>query len=248
MPRLDRKIYNDGSTKIGSNKQRIRIQQNAFRPFKLLQKTFLKAGLLRSPAWWLTHRRGLLKGRPKVGEDPQEMRAIPKSLVKGTLPERIVYKTLLEFHFVPDIDFDFQSSQEGGRLEIGGLVADFLFRYLMLVIQVQGPTHQELNRIRKDQEQTSILAEMGYQVVEISQELILNQNAYEDYMRSLFNLGRNLSNIDGPHSTADGSTIGDWNFSTLQSRVNVLEASLIGFHNKKDALTLEADSWWSKHQ
>ena len=53
---------------------------------------------------------------------------MPKEQVNGTLPERILYLALIRvMHFSPNADFDFQSSQEGGRLELGGLVADFLF-------------------------------------------------------------------------------------------------------------------------
>lgn len=137
---------------------------------------------------FILHRRGLRRGR--VGVDPKEQRAVSENEVRGYLHERIVYKYLVEaMGFVPDVDFDFQSSQLGGRLEMGGLVVDFLFPLLKIVLQVQGPTHYEFRRGRKDEEQRMILEDMGYAVHDIDiAAIIANEYLFEDEMRRIFGL------------------------------------------------------------
>jgi len=44
----------------------------------------------------------------------------------GTLPELLVWNALIQLGKIPDVDFSFQSSLFGGRLERGGLIVDFL--------------------------------------------------------------------------------------------------------------------------
>ena len=57
----------------------------------------------------------------------------------GSLPEYLTFITLQEFGKVPDVDFFFQSSFQGGRLERGGLVIDFIFADPPdLAINIQG--------------------------------------------------------------------------------------------------------------
>lgn len=45
----------------------------------------------------------------------------------GSWPEYVCFRELVNQGLRPDLDFTFQSSQLGGRLELGGLVIDFLF-------------------------------------------------------------------------------------------------------------------------
>ena len=85
--------------------------------------------------------------------------------------------------------FAMHNSQEGGRIQLGGLVADFLFPIMKIVIQVQGPTHNIFIRIKKDSEQQDLLADMGYRVFEIEDEIIYNEYRYEAWLRNLFNIG-----------------------------------------------------------
>jgi len=187
MPRTGKRVWNQGPSKIGSLSQRIKIPQPVTRVIHISQRRFVNLWELRSnPWWWITHKRGIT--RAKVGGDPREMRAVSKSLVKGTLPERIVFKWLLVHNFVPGADFDFQSSLEGGRIELGGLVVDFLFRHLMLIIQVQGPTHNQLLRQQKDSEQRMTLASYGYQVLDLDDDIIYNESEFDTHMRMIFNL------------------------------------------------------------
>jgi hypothetical protein len=167
---------------------RIRIPQPAERPLRLSTRDVVRwAEIQSSPWWYILHRRGIK--RPSIGEDQREARAVPKDQVKGTLPERMVYKYLMvQMRFTPGIDFDFQSSSQGGRMELGGIVADFLFFYMKIVIQVDGPTHLDYLRRKKDVEQETALEEMGYRTFRVDEATIYNEYALEDWMRRTFGL------------------------------------------------------------
>lgn len=165
---------------------RIRVPQPVERPYSIRSRDLLVNRYLReSPAWSVIHKRGLT--REMVGQDPLEQRAVPHWQVKGTLPERIVYKYLTDLLRMKDgYEFDFQSSQQGGRMELGGLVADFLFPYLKIIIQVQGPTHSGYLRGRKDEEQRAILEDMGYTTYEIWEDDIYDEYKLDTIMRRIF--------------------------------------------------------------
>lgn len=156
------------------------------RPLRFQVRSIIKQEEIRKDVWWFTlHRRG--PKRPMVGEDPLEARAVSHDLVRGTLPERILYRALVELlHFVPNADFDFQSSLQGGRIDTGGIVADFMFANLKLIIQVQGPTHKEFLRMRKDDEQRLALEEMGYTVIEIWESEIYDESRLDEWLRKTF--------------------------------------------------------------
>lgn len=193
-----------------SRRTRIKIPQNPTRPLQVNSKDLLKREDIRQdPSWFVKHKRG--PRRPKVGEDVLEARAVSKYQVKGTLPERILYKALVNLiHLTPGVDFDFQSSQSGGRMELGGLVADFLFFFMKMVIQVQGPTHTDFLRARKDEEQKAILEDMGYRVFDIDLEMVYNEYRFEEWLRRLFNL--NLGTTSGGTSQVYyGDTLGPGN-------------------------------------
>lgn len=167
--------------------RRIVMPQPVKRPIRFQIRSIIRHKLIQPDPWWFTmHRRGPV--RPKVGEDPLEARAVPKTVIRGTLPERILYRYLISvMAFVPGIDFDFQSSLQGGRIEVGGIVADFLFEFLRIVIQVQGPTHDQYLRVRKDEEQRLALNELGYEVFELDVPTIYNESRLEEAMRRIFN-------------------------------------------------------------
>ena len=172
--------------------ERIKIPQSPFRPLQIHAKDLVKR-TEKDPWWFVLHRRGL--HRKKIGEDPREARAVSKDSVRGTLPERIVYKYLRDIlKLIPGYDFDFQSSQSGGRLELGGIVADFLFEYMRIVIQVQGITHSDYLRARKDEEQRAILNSMGYRVFDVEEETCYNEYALEEWMRRTFGLALGTGN------------------------------------------------------
>jgi hypothetical protein len=91
-------------------------------------------------------------------------------------------------HFSPNADFDFQSSLQGGRLELGGIVADFLFPHMRIIIRVQGPTHTEYRRLAKDEEQRAILEDMGYLVWDLDLKTVYSPPLLEDWHRIKFGL------------------------------------------------------------
>ncbi len=173
---------------------RIRIPQPKYRPIKLFAKDAVKREALKGNSqWFVLHRRGLM--RPNLGEDPQEKRAVPDTYVRGSLGERIVFKSLMTFGFVPDLDFDFQSSQSGGRMEFGGIVADFLFEMLRVILQVQSDFHTFPLQAKRDEEQLMILTDMGYAVYYLEDAVIKNEFRLENELRRIF--GFNMSTSHG---------------------------------------------------
>jgi len=110
--------------------------------------------------------------------DPREAWAKPQDEMpmRGTLPERVVYKSLEDRR----LDFSFQSSLFGGRIELGGLVADFIIQFRkQVVIRVQGQywhgefdretgnlINGEISQGRRDDEQRAMLEEMDYIVLD----------------------------------------------------------------------------------
>jgi very-short-patch-repair endonuclease len=206
MPRGNlRRSFDRGFVRPHSRQERLKMAANPYRPFKLASRFRIRRQLLRpNPWWWVTHRRGVF--RPKVGQDPLEARAVPKELIKGTLPERIVFRYLVEqLHMISGVDFDFQTSLSGGRLEMGGVVVDFTFQFLHIAIQVQGPTHNALARFRKDEEQRLFLEQMGYSVIFLDMDLIYNQPVFEDTMRQIFlRQGYARGGVHGNHEVDEG--------------------------------------------
>lgn len=168
--------------------KRLKMPAPVKRPVRFQIRSIIRHELIRGDKWWFTlHRRG--PRQPNVGEDPLEARAVSHDMIRGTLPERILYKALVEqIHLVPDVDFDFQSSLQGGRLETGGIVADFLFQIIKIVIQVQGPTHFEFLRTVKDSEQKQALEDLGYTVYEIFEDEIYDEARLNLWLKKVFNL------------------------------------------------------------
>lgn len=162
----------------------IRLQPNPTRPIRLHQKNLLRGQFIQQDLYYFTlHRRG--PRRLAVGQDPNEARAVPKSQIKGTLEERIVWLWLTDHH----VQFSFQTSLLGGRLELGGLVADFILPEYMYVLNPAGPTHSQFGQEHKDEQQSEYLAEFGYRQFIIPQEDVLNEMKWEEVIRSILGLG-----------------------------------------------------------
>lgn len=187
----------------------LRSQTNPERPLKLNQRDLVRAGATRQDLWWQTiHRKG--PRRKNEGGDPLELRAIPKWQRRGTLPERIILKYLLEvLRMVENIDFDFQSSLAGGRLELGGIVADFLFPYMKIVLNPAGPTHEGFQRSRLDEEQRQQLAEMGYTMYLFDDDMVYNEYVFEEMMRSIFDLLPSTGSSAFGGMTTDNNTLNE---------------------------------------
>lgn len=221
MPRRKNRPVSTSARGVRKGKQtRIRIPQPKYRPIRLRQHRFVEVKDP-DPPWFILHRRGVR--RLKIGEDPLEMRAVSKETVRGTLPERIVYKRLVTMGQKVNLDFTFQSSLAGGRWELGGIVADFMFPYLHLIIQVQGHTHAQYLRQRKDDEQKFVLSEMGYDVVELDEQLIYSEYEFENAIRRIFGWEANWgTGYSSPYAP-------DNYLLDVLKRVEVIHANLVQF-------------------
>jgi len=201
------------------------------RPLRFQIRSILRHEDIRGKSvWWMSvHRRGI--SRKRIGMSALEQRAVPHSLVPGYLTERILYATLVNlFHFVPGVDFQYQSSAQGGRLEMGGLVADFLFPILRVIINPLGPQHYQFRNMAKDEEQISILAEMGYTAYLIDEEVIYDELALEEFLRRIFG-GMTSGGGDAggfPSETTSSNEIEELNTDVLFNAVHDLEAFLYG--------------------
>ena len=148
------------------------------RPPVYLKTQPVKKALLRPRPDFAIHRR---TRREDLESDPYEKYAVPKWQVTGFQSERIVYKMAMRHGHVPGVDFTFQTSSAGGRLEVGGLVADFIWPRKMLVLQVQGPTHEEYLQGKKDSEQRDMLENMGYTVMYVDLDTVHSQQRLNDF-------------------------------------------------------------------
>lgn len=57
---------------------------------------------------------------------------------RGSFPEYLVYQELLRLGMREGLDFVYQSSQLGGKAELGGIVVDFYFESRRLAINISG--------------------------------------------------------------------------------------------------------------
>lgn len=102
-----------------------------------------------------------------------------------TLPEWYVYQHLTaKRRLIPNLDFIFQSSLEGGRMELGGLVLDFELPGRIgakgLVINVQGEAWHRYStgQRAKDLLDKIRLTALGYHVVYVNEDAIIRGAAY----------------------------------------------------------------------
>jgi len=208
------------------------------RPLQLKGRDLVRWQLIQPNPWWMTiHKRG--PRRLKIGEDPLEARAYSKERVPGTLPERIMYRYLIERLFFSTADVDFQSSLSGGRLELGGIVADFIIQSLQMIVRVQGPTHGQFLVVRKDEEQRMALEEMGFRIVDIDDTTIYNEYALEEWARRTFNLASSVGGSGGALGTheADREHIVD------PADLNELHALFVHIDSRVDDLLRMLGSW-----
>ncbi len=131
-------------------------------------------------------RRGTSKTfRPTYGESELEQRAAKLNQL-ASLPERIMYKALMQRR----IPFDFQSSMQGGRAQLGGMVVDFLLLDRRAVIRVQGDYwHSGVAEMARDEVQKCVLESLGYDVWDIWDYEVYDIDRFDDWMRRHFERG-----------------------------------------------------------
>jgi hypothetical protein len=219
--------YVDHYPQYGKAAKRIKMPSIPRRPLRFQLRTLLrKSGIRGKSAGWMTiHRRGIR--RTKVGVAALEQRAMQG--IPGFLTERILYATLVNlFHFVPGVDFLYQSSLEGGRLEMGGLVSDFLFPILRVVINPLGPQHYQFRNMAKDDEQIAILKDMGYDAYLIDEEVIYRELELEEFLRRIFGAFSSGGGDSGGHPSQLASSVenDEYQYDELYADILGLESYL----------------------
>lgn len=156
-------------------------------------KTWLFTKRIRPRRRWPISRRG--PRRPVIPWDPLEARAVPLKRVYGTLPERILYRAL-ERRGIP---FDFQSSVFGGRIFLGGMVADFVLLDRAVVIRVQGRFwHSRPATAEKDEVQKNVLEMLNYDVLDIDEFTIYDAQELDLWIRRYLEEGHPQSRLMRP--------------------------------------------------
>ena len=110
----------------------------------------------------------------------------------GSYPEYLAWKWLRDKGYKPGVDFQFQSSYFGGRLDLGGLVADFVIDVLTppLIIRVHGEYWHTLpGRKTRDFFEKIQLLEHGFEVVDVWEDDLLSKL---DFTMSQALKGQNL--------------------------------------------------------
>ena len=108
---------------------------------------------------------------------------MPPGIV-ATLPEWYVYWWCLNEDYVEGVDFQFQSSIFGGRVDKGGLVLDFLFPRLHLpegrVVNVDGFVwHRYAIEDRANDVANDVrLIDQGFDIVHVAEEDVLKRLDY----------------------------------------------------------------------
>ncbi len=153
-------------------KQRFFVE---YKPLRWTRSDWFKLSQLRSrfgPIW----RKG--PWQPWFGPTDLERRAA-KGIV-GSLAERIVHLELTR----RKIPFDFQSSMFGGRLELGGMVADFILLDRPVVLRVQSsPWHTDAEAIMRDALHKAHIKNIGKETWDIWDWQVYNRDLFADWMR-----------------------------------------------------------------
>ena len=127
----------------------------------------------------------------------QQIQAVPEGF-EGSLPEFIVFSTLLRLGLRPNVDFTFQSRFFGGRTIAGGLIVDFFFTNPPgLAINVQGEffhLEQGAPTISRDRMARAALAGDGITLIFIDEQDILRDPEF--YVRAALNY-QDLSTLGG---------------------------------------------------
>ena len=166
--------------------QQYRWLERKNRPTLRIQKPqarrWVRPPRLRPREEFILHRR-TWKAAP-VGPSELERRAVQG--IVGSVHERILYKELQR----RKIPFSFQASVQDGRLQLGGMVADFILLDRPVVIRVQGTHwHTGLAMETKDERQRGILEAYGYYVLDIWDWEIEDPELLSDWLRRNIDVG-----------------------------------------------------------
>jgi len=143
----------------------------------------LKVGARKPEMWRQARPRRHAERRGTAYNENAALEKRAQQGIKGSLEERIFYKMLVAYNLIPDVDFDFQASEFGGRQELGGLVADFIFLVPKVVVQVQSYWHNISMELEiRDATQEEMLKSLGYLVLFIWSDTVQNQVLLDRWM------------------------------------------------------------------
>lgn len=151
---------------------------------------FHKPRFLPKPTWaGVTHKQGPKGQMTDLQADPNEARAVPYGYgpgqVRGTLPERILYKELQK----RKIPFEFQSSVDGGKQRLGGSIIDFVLTDRRMMIEVKGTYwHTQVHTAAEDKARTVRLLQT-YQLVELWDWEVYSPFLLDEWFRRNIDLG-----------------------------------------------------------
>ena len=132
--------------------------------------------------------RGRRRASIEFGLDPLEARAIAPGLFPGsTLPERIVYKKLMEM--IGEENFVFQWSEGGGRTGfnfVGGYLIDFVIidHEPYIALEVLGNYWHRLSNRWADAERALEIISLGFQYEEVMESEIYQGDQYLEMLLS----------------------------------------------------------------
>ena len=218
-------------------------------PFREDGSKFLRPGRERTDI--ILRRRGPRRGE-RIG-DPLEQRAVPKSTLPGSILERITYRAIWDRLGRPSPwTWDPQPAFQGGRLELGGLVADIIIRNfggVSIIIQVQSfafhprPDHQprvtarfadQFKRVADEEARQRLesmrdpLTSWPMVVLYLWEDVILNARRLEDWMdRHLNARFATAALISPPQVGSGGMPTNEYN--ELIAKISSLESELEDF-------------------
>lgn len=180
-----------------SKNQRTKIDYS-YGPPRLWKSPNLLKGKYRRPFYWIHLQRSSIK-QVSIGLKPGEERAVPLDVIRGSLPERILYKALMdEFRMIPGIDFDLHSA---AHVAIGLSIPGIVFPHLKIVIIINGTGTDTYSHLRKDAEVRMAVEGQGYEVYEIPMEIIDDGERLDNFLKNIFGWSHSF----GPDATHDKS-------------------------------------------
>ena len=155
-------------------------------PDRIIGRYRVRKPHYRLPEHWPTHARGPKGQLKNLSQDPLETRAVPLSEVYGTLPERILYKALKQRR----VPFEFQSSQNGGKQQYGGIVVDFKLLDRFIMIEVKGTYfHTQVRTAEYDLMRDAQLFRNKWSLFTIWDWQVYDEATLDDWLRRYVDFG-----------------------------------------------------------
>jgi hypothetical protein len=149
-------------------------------------------------SWFeIKSRKPIFTKGPRELQAPKESSGLPVGW-GGSMSEWIVYRNLGELGYREGTDYTYQSRESitgglPGRLEIGGLIADFLFEDLRLIINpVSEFYHYRRDVVGQELSNRAALERQGYHVVYIDSDALERDPKF--YVREAL-VGRDYSRL-----------------------------------------------------